>query len=132
MRAASISRDTRSALRAGAVLALALITLLHVLCCAHGPTAAEPLRTDTLTVASSLACDPHRTGHGPHGSSHCVDADEPTVQPTRDHPTGPLAPVTAVPAVLHPVTTPLPHLSGAPPPPLPPGNDRARLGVWRT
>ena len=70
------------------MLVLALITLLHVLCCAHGPTAAEPLRTDTLTVASSVACDPHRTGHEPHGSSHCVDADEPTVQPTRDHPTG--------------------------------------------
>ncbi|MGJ5894208.1 hypothetical protein ACSCBZ_19930 [Streptomyces niveiscabiei] len=133
MRAVSISRDTRSVHRAGAALVLALVTLLHVLCCAHGPTAAEPLRADALTVSSSVACDPHRPGHGSHGgSSHCVDADEPTVQPPRDHPTGPLAPVTAVPAVLHPAAAPLPRLSGTPPPPLPPGNDRARLGVWRT
>ncbi|WP_416973048.1 hypothetical protein [Streptomyces sp. 4F14] len=132
MRAVSVSRDTRSAHRAGAALLLALVAVLHLLCCAHGPTAAEPLRADALVVVSSVACDPHRSGHVHHGgASHCWDADVPTVQPTRDHPVGPLAAITAVPAVLLPTAAPLPHRAGAPPPPLPPGNDRARLGVWR-
>ncbi|MFM9441270.1 hypothetical protein [Streptomyces acidiscabies] len=138
MRAVSISRDTRSVHRAGAALVLALITLVHVFGCAHGPTAAEPLRADTLVLMSSTACDPHTSGPVPHhgGPAPCWDSDDPPIHPPRDYdPTGSLAPgapATAVPAVLPPAAPPLPHLSGAPPPPLPPGNDRARLGVWRT
>ncbi|MET8977112.1 hypothetical protein ABZX85_15965 [Streptomyces sp. NPDC004539] len=138
MRAASVSRGSHSAHRAGVVLALALITLVHVFGCAHGPTAAEPSRADTLVLMSSAACHPHAAElpHQHGTESHCSDSDDPPVHPPRDYdPTGSLGPGTAagaVPAAAPAAAASLPHLAGAPPPPLPPGNDRARLGVWRT
>ncbi|HEY8983230.1 MAG TPA: hypothetical protein VIU15_27085 [Streptomyces sp.] len=131
MRAASASRGSRSAHRAGAVLLFALIALVHVLCCAHGPTSTESSRKDSLVMTES--CDVHGADHPSHGAQeHCEDSDAPAVHPSRDHdPTGAVAPATAS-GALHQATASLPRLSGTPPPPLPPGNDRARLGVWRT
>ncbi|HEY8983563.1 MAG TPA: hypothetical protein VIU15_28800, partial [Streptomyces sp.] len=111
MRAAPVSRGSRSARRAGAGLLLALITLVHVLCCAHGPTSGEASRADSLVVAAAV-CDPHEAGHPSHGSQeHCEDADEPAVHPPRDDdPARALAPgaVSATDsAALHPATAPL-------------------------
>ncbi|QNP68619.1 hypothetical protein IAG44_03445 [Streptomyces roseirectus] len=131
MRAASASRGVRSVHRAGAVLVFALVVLVHVFGCAHGPTAAEHVRTDALALTAPAACEPP-PGHPKapsHGTeSHCCTEDAPLLQSAPDHGT---AVTTAAPADL-PAAPALPHLSGTPPPPLSPGNDRARLGVWRT
>lgn len=132
--------------RAGAVLAVLLTALLHVLGCAHGPAADPALRADAPLYASSA---PHRhlpadgtrattagrsapaPDQGPHGC--CLD--QPTVQPPRDG--GPVAwPVVAAlpagPAGRHPGVPPSAlHPSRAQSPVSSDGSTRALLGVWR-
>ena len=146
MWACSVSRSSRSVARTGAVLLVLLAALVHVLACAHGPTATPAGQADTLLLTSSTSCgqapEPSQqptarhTSPAPNGGVHCWGLDAPTVQPPRD--------VTlAVPAV-H-ITPPSQHL-GAQPPTAPPalqpslpapgvsstGQTRSQIGVWRT
>ncbi|MER5940411.1 hypothetical protein ABT121_24160 [Streptomyces sp. NPDC001928] len=143
MLAVSAPRHPRSASRAGAVLALLLVALVHVLACAHGPTLTGEGRADTPLVAA-IACgqtphEQHRADTGPstptrHGGAHCWGGDEPTVQPPRD--------VTLAVPVVHDVLSVghavAPALSTRPgtTPPAPSGSSaghaRALFGVWRT
>ncbi|GAA2643912.1 hypothetical protein GCM10009864_01910 [Streptomyces lunalinharesii] len=132
--------------RAGAVLAVLLTALLHVLGCAHGPTADPALRADAPLYASSAphrqlpadgpqATRPGRGAPAPDRGPHCCSLDQPTVQPPRDG--GPVAwPVVAAlpagPAGLHPGVEPsVLHPARAPSPAPSDGSTRALLGVWR-
>ncbi|MFJ5552754.1 hypothetical protein [Streptomyces sp. NPDC093225] len=56
MRAGLRRRGGRSAARAAAAVALLLAALLHVLGCAHGPTAPPDHRPDALLRAVSVGC----------------------------------------------------------------------------
>ena len=128
------------------MLLLLLAALVHVLACAHGPTATPAGQTDTLLLASSASCG--QTPEGPqqatawqtgpaHNSGvHCWGLDAPTVQPPRD--------VTLTVPAVH-VTPSAQHLGAQPPtapealqPWLPApgvssvGQTRSRIGVWRT
>ncbi|QLJ03445.1 hypothetical protein HZZ00_22305 [Streptomyces sp. NEAU-sy36] len=126
MRAVSERRSSRSLPWAGAVLALVLITLMHVFACCHGPTAGPAQRADVLVSAGPGAPSPDH-------QSHCQGLDEPTAQPPRDAgpvdpplaalaPAGPLDAAPAVPAPALPCASPASS----------PGHARALLGVWRT
>jgi hypothetical protein len=141
---------TRTGHRAGAVLAVLLAALVHLLCCAHGPASAATGRADTLAVVTAAApcgppAGPH--GHAPrsaeggegHDDAECRGADEPGVQAPRGlqpasdaavpHHTGGADPG-ALPAAL---AAPPRHAAHSRPPlPAPTGQGRARLGVWRT
>lgn len=146
MWACSVSRSSRSVARTGAVLLVLLAALVHVLACAHGPTATRAGQADSLLLASSASCGqaPERserttarqTGPAHDSEVHCWGLDEPTVQPPRDV-------ALAVPAV-H-VAPSAGHLGAQPPtvpsargPSLPApgvssaGQTRSRIGVWRT
>lgn len=155
-------RCHRSVPWAGAVVAVLLAALLHVLACSHGPTAAPDRWADALSKASAKSCGQqllkrHRetrsgtdtpwvgtpgeialTKNAPapdHGVHDC-SLDVPAVQPSRD-----------LDAAGRPLPATLPAEHAAPdhalPPPTPDrshprstessaGHTRARLGVWRT
>ncbi|MFE3653364.1 hypothetical protein [Streptomyces sp. NPDC059122] len=123
-----------------------LTTLLHILGCAHGPTAAPALRADLPSYASSatgdrLVADGHRgtaPGRGapaPDRETHCCALDQPTVQASREDDLAASALVAAVPsgsAGLHPGIPPsAPHPARAWSTTVPGGATRALLGVWR-
>ncbi|MFJ3895563.1 hypothetical protein [Streptomyces sp. NPDC090083] len=147
MSAGSDSRSSRSVARTGAVLLVLLAALIHVLDCAHGPTAAPTGRADTLFSASSLRCGPapelpHRPATGQTApedgdGTHCWGLDGPTLQPSRDVTVAEPA-VHGLPLAAHPGTRPQPTAAAAlrrsAPVPGTPSSDqaRARLGVWRT
>ncbi|WP_354384611.1 hypothetical protein [Streptomyces sp. PvR034] len=128
------------------VLGLALVALLHLLVCAHGPVAPGAARTDALPAAASApgqvlsdlpAADrtpaPHTTPVG-DGAGGCVDADEPTVSSPR----AAGAPVPAAPALLAAGAAAACAYGGRYGPPgtragvRHPAQGRAVLGVWRT
>ena len=146
MWAGSVSRSSRSVARTGAVLLVLLAALVHVLACAHGPTATPAGQADTPLFASSASCGqaperPQQTmarqaAPADHGGVHCWGLDEPTAQPPRDV-------ALAVPAV-HDASR-AEFLGTQPPPPSPAlqstpatpgvsstGQTRSRIGVWRT
>ncbi|WP_275461636.1 hypothetical protein [Streptomyces noursei] len=146
MRAGSLTRGGCSVPRAGAVLAVLLTALLHVLGCAHGPTADPALRADAPLFASSAphrqlpadgprATTAGRSAPAPDQGPHGCTLDPPTVQPPRDG--GPVAwpvvaPLPAGPAGLRPGVPPSAlHPSRAPSPASSDGSTRALLGVWR-
>lgn len=130
--------------RTGAVVAVLLAALVHLLSCAHGPAPAGTARVDSL-VAAPASCGqastpvdgPAADQSAPAGgdTTQCLGHDEPTTQPPRDS-----APATAaLPTVLPTRHTDAPAgPAWAPPPPKqtlaaePVGQSRARLGVWRT
>lgn len=146
MRAGSVSRSGRSAAWTGAALLVILAALVHVLACAHGPTAGEAGRTDSLLLTSSVACGQaherpdqtaaQQTAPAHDSGTHCWGMDEPTVQPSRDT-------ATAMPEVhddpaaedldvqLPPAPAALRSLALIPGLPSA-GQTRARFGVWRT
>ncbi|MET9103688.1 hypothetical protein [Streptomyces antibioticus] len=130
--------------RTGAVLLVLLAALVHVLACAHGPTATPTGQTDSLLLTSTASCGqaperPQRTtaqqtGPAHDSDVHCWGLDEPTIQPPRD--------VTLAVPTVH-VTPSAEHLGAQPPPPAAPavqptpcvpspGQTRSRIGVWRT
>lgn len=140
MRPASVFGDGRSGRRrAGAVLVVLLTTLLHVLACAHGPVAADALRADSLLIAAPVACAPaqsSQTSPTRDADGHCWGLDEPTTQPPRA--AGPVDPpvpdvlASALLAARAPAAPAAPHPSPPAPPAPAAGQERARLGVWRT
>ena len=123
-----------------------LAALLHVLDCAHGPTAAQAGRADSLLPASPVSCaqpaqrspqtTARQTAPAHDREVHCCGLDEPTLQPPRD--VVPAAPVLhdAPPAepsgAQSPPTFPTGQPSQLPTGPSSPGRARACLGVWRT
>ncbi|MFI9626044.1 hypothetical protein [Streptomyces sp. NPDC052042] len=131
---------------AGAVVAVLLTTLLHVLACSHGPTAAPALRADAVLPISpaSYGQSPSETDRqasagpstpAPDRDADCQDLDEPTVQPSRDlDPSWPLpAVLSADPSVTDPFgPLPAPHHCPASSTASSAGHARALLGVWRT
>ncbi|MGV4981040.1 hypothetical protein ACVB8X_39695 [Streptomyces sp. NRAIS4] len=142
-----MTRSSRSMARAGAVVAVLLATLLHILGCCHGPPAAATPRADALSQTAPHAYgaqlpDRHpetRAGQStpaPDEDAHCCGLGEPTVQPPR-------GPSTAGPPFLAVVPSEPPATGLALPPsachdcPLASaafstGHGRALLGVWRT
>lgn len=146
MRAVSSSRISRSLPWAGAVVGVLLTTLLHVLCCSHGPTETTAPRADALLYASPVTCgqlpaETHRetaagrSAPAPDHGPHCGDLDQPTIQPPRDEGlAGP--PVSAVVALWSAgphvgIPPPAPRRSPAQATALSDGPTRALLGVWR-
>ncbi|MCZ1013474.1 hypothetical protein [Streptomyces noursei] len=142
----SSTRWSRSLPWAGAVVGVLLTTLLHVLCCSHGPTETAAPRADAVLYASPVTCGQlpakahretaaGRSAPAPDHGAHCGDWDQPTIQPPRDEGlAGP--PVSAV----VPLWSAGPHLGIPPPAPrrspaqataLSDGPTRALLGVWR-
>ncbi|MFD7667435.1 hypothetical protein [Streptomyces sp. NPDC059788] len=134
-----------SASRTGAVILVLLAALAHVLVCAHGPVPAGPGKVDTPVAAATFDCPgapgqrteaaaPHSL-HG-HGSAEfCSGLDSPTLQPPRQI-TSPLeSSPRLVPAGLV-EAEPDGVAADQPQPPKPgrsaAGQERARLGVWRT
>ncbi|MCZ0971940.1 hypothetical protein O1L55_11920 [Streptomyces albulus] len=131
--------------RAGAVLAVLLTALLHVLGCAHGPTADPALRADAPLYASSAPTgSSRRTGPGrrPPGAVHLPLIRGRTAAPWTHRPSnrrgtaarwpGPWShpghrarrpPSGRPPSALHPSRAPSPVSSD--------GSTRALLGVWR-
>ncbi|MET9831974.1 hypothetical protein ABZ078_22345 [Streptomyces sp. NPDC006385] len=146
MRAGSISRSSRSTARAGAALLVILAALVHVLACAHGPTAGAAGRADSLLLVSSAACGQaherpeqttaQQTAPAHNSGVHCWGMDEPTVQPPRDIAVAGPA-VHDDPAAEHlgvqlpPAAPALQSLSLMPGLPSA-GQTRACFGVWRT
>lgn len=144
MVAGSVLRADRPAPRAGAALVVLLAALIHLLGCAHGPTATGIGTADTLLAttaswarASTPAGDASEQSAPRPGESqeHCDGGEEPTVQPPRDiAPPVPAAngvlPSGADTGVLGPPGPGLPP--GSARRPARPGRARARLGVWRT
>ncbi|MFI2236073.1 hypothetical protein [Streptomyces chrestomyceticus] len=136
---------SRSVSRTGAVILVLLAALAHVLICAHGPVPAGGAQVDTPVAAAAFDCagapvqlTDAAASHALHGHDSaelCSGPDGPTLQPTRQ------------------ITSPLPSVPGPVPagfaeagpdgvaahrsPPAYPGRtaagqERARLGVWRT
>ncbi|MGC5244215.1 MULTISPECIES: hypothetical protein [Streptomyces] len=132
--------------RTGAALLVLLAALIHVLACAHGPTATAAGRADSLLLTSSAASGqaaerPQQTTDGQtapahHSGVHCWGLDEPTVQPPRDvalavptvHDAPPAEHLDTRPPPASPALQPSPPTPGAPSA----GQTRSRLGVWRT
>ncbi|MFD7863122.1 hypothetical protein [Streptomyces sp. NPDC059783] len=139
MRARPDSRGIRSVPGAGAVVCVLLAALLHVLGCAHGPTAVSPLRADTLpsAAAAQVLCGPAAptVPDTPAPEAHCPGLDQPVLQappvpePAAAGPggtwSGPAAPAPVRAAPARPRDVP-----GRPEPPA--GRGRAALGIWRT
>ncbi|MGC4971666.1 hypothetical protein ACLQ2D_02005 [Streptomyces sp. DT199] len=146
MLADAVSRSSHPGVRTGAALLVLMAALMHLLACAHGPTSAAAGRTDTFLAVSPPCAQPpeppadpaaRQTAPAPGNGERCWGLDEPSVQPPRDI-------TRAVQAVQD--ALPADHLSALPPSPvpqyeqsgrsecgLPPtGQERARLGVWRT
>ncbi|MEU0108417.1 hypothetical protein ABZ313_24080 [Streptomyces sp. NPDC006251] len=145
MRARPKRRRSRSVSRTGAVLVVLLAALVHLLACAHGPTAVGASGADAILAAAPAASGQvsrpaddrvgQQTTPAQGNQSHCWGIDEPTVQPPRD-----LTPATdAVPNALPRERTAAPSDAVRPAAPFrrgpgagPAGQSRARLGVWRT
>ncbi|MBD9730348.1 hypothetical protein IGX29_00655 [Streptomyces sp. H28] len=121
-----------------------LAALVHVLACAHGPTAGAVGRADSLLLASTTYGQVHepaqmtdqQTAPAHNSGAHCCGMDEPTAQATR-------VIAVAVPAV-HDAPA-AEHLGAQLPPEAPAlqflalvpglpstGQTRACFGVWRT
>ncbi|MGW4675570.1 hypothetical protein [Streptomyces sp. NPDC004324] len=145
MRIRSVRRERGPARRAGALLAMILTVLVHLLACAHGSAPEGADRADALLVVSGSSCAPggqheaaasRMRGLNPtrdHGG-HCQGLDQPTVQPPRAvtlaaafHTLVPADSVERRPAPPgeRPCRHPAPPLASA-------QRECARLGVWRT
>lgn len=134
-----------SASRTGAVILVLLAALAHVLVCAHGPVLAGGGQVDTPVAAAAFDCagapgqlTDAAASHSPHGHGRaelCSGPDSPTLQPSRQF---------ASPLPSLPTLVPAGFADAGPdgvaadrsPPPYPgrtaAGQERARLGVWRT
>ncbi|MFK8844537.1 hypothetical protein [Streptomyces sp. Ac-502] len=133
-----------SASRTGAVILVLLAALAHVLVCAHGPVPAGGGQVDT-PVAAAFDCAgapgqftdaaASHSLHG-HGSAElCSGPDSPTLQPSRQI----ASPLPSLPSLVPAGFTeagPDDVAADRSPPPYPgrtaAGQERARLGVWRT
>ncbi|MFD3577604.1 hypothetical protein [Streptomyces sp. NPDC058644] len=144
MTARSESRGGRSVSRTGAALAVLLVTLVHLLACAHGPAPTGAARADSLLAATATCTPPSEPSVDPaarqaapveNSPAQCWGTDEPTIQPPRA-----IAPdaeaVQDAQAALDTDGSTRSVREGAPPPPdtgtASAGRERARLGVWRT
>ncbi|MGW6062470.1 hypothetical protein [Streptomyces sp. NPDC055189] len=130
--------------RTGAALVVLLVTLVHLLACAHGPAPAGVARADSL-LAPAATCGPahehpadpaaRQAAPAENSPEQCWGTDEPTVQPPRA-----IAPLSEAAQ-----DTPSAACTGrtvscvrerSPPQPDNSGTstqrERARLGVWRT
>ncbi|MEU6762434.1 hypothetical protein ABZ916_07895 [Streptomyces sp. NPDC046853] len=89
MTARSAPRGSRSVSRTGAALVVLLVTLVHLLACAHGPAPAGVARADSLLAPTASCGPPHQhpttsqAAPDEHGPTQCWGIDEPTVQPPR-------------------------------------------------
>ncbi|QNS02578.1 hypothetical protein [Streptomyces xanthii] len=132
--------------RTGAILAVLLAALVHLLCCAHGPVASAAGRADTITAVAPAPCgqpagphahfgdDARHDGH--QDGAQCSGTDEPSVQAPRGlQPAADLTPVTLPGADLDPAAEPTPRRpfgDSGPRLAAPAGQQRAHLGIWRT
>ncbi|MEV8314653.1 hypothetical protein AB0Q95_10820 [Streptomyces sp. NPDC059900] len=141
MTARSAPCGSRSVSRAGAALVVLLVTLVHLLACAHGPAPAGVARADSLPAATATCGAVHQhpttsqAAPAQHSPTQCRGIDEPTVQPPRA-----IAPVSEVAqdttsaacsdrsaARVHDRSPPQSGNSETSA-----QRERARLGVWRT
>ncbi|MFI7005047.1 hypothetical protein [Streptomyces sp. NPDC050145] len=134
--------------RTGAILAVLLAALVHLLCCAHGPVASAAGRADTITAVAPAPCgqpagpqthlghDDHDGHDGHEGDAQCSGTDEPSVQAPRGiQPAADITPVTLPGADLDRADLPTarrPFGYSGPPLVAPAEQRRAHLGIWRT
>ncbi|WP_262697405.1 MULTISPECIES: hypothetical protein [Streptomyces] len=135
MAAGAASRNGQWSVCTGVVLTTALVALLHLFGCPHGPIAAGILSADSVPVAlAAPECVVEGAHPGSQDDGHCPSDDEPSVLTQRFTTTPPSTADTGAARVTAPGASPqvgvvlpgVPH-SGIGED----GRSRAALGIWR-